>query len=119
MHAVRAIHASRAAGTITVHRRSRLALAVLGAVLAAAMVPGIASASHGRPHAEVYLPELQQHFAIEYPGANASSASSNALRGGLWDSRLASTVRGPAYVWDGRLAGSSTPGYVWDGRLAG
>jgi hypothetical protein len=119
MHAVRATHASRATGTITPHRRSRVGLALLGVVLTAAIAPGITSANHGRPHADVYLGQLQQDFAIEYPSASTSQASSNALLGGLWDSRLASTARGPAYVWDGRLAGSSTPGYVWDGRLAG
>jgi hypothetical protein len=119
MHAVRAIGASRAAGTITTHRRSKVALALLGVVLTATIAPGIASANHGRPHADVYLGQLQQDFAIEYPGHDASPGSSNAILGKLWDSRLASTVRGPAYVWDGRLAGNSTPVYVWDGRLAG
>lgn len=29
------------------------------------------------------------------------------------------TVRGPAYVWDGWLAGDSPLPYTWDGRLAG
>ena len=91
MRSVRAILVPRTAGSITTHRRSRIALAMLGVALAALIVPGVASASHGRPHPETYLPELQQHFALEYP----------------------------AYVWDGRLAGSSTPVYAWDGRLAG
>jgi hypothetical protein len=83
MHAVRAIHASRAAGTITTHRRSRVGLALLGVVLTAAIAPGIASANHGRPHADVYLGQLQQDFAIEYPSASTSQASSNTFLGEL------------------------------------
>ena len=122
MHAVRAIGASRAAGPITTHRRSKVGLALLGVVLTATMAPGIASASHGRPHAEVYLGQLQQDFAIEYPGHSGALVGSAAILDGYqrhFAIEYPTTARGPAYVWDGRLADSSTPGYVWEGRLAG
>jgi hypothetical protein len=82
MHAVRATHASRAAGPITTHRRSRVSLALLGVVLAAAIAPGIASADHGRPHADVYLGQLQQDFAIEYPGHHGALVGSAAILDG-------------------------------------
>ena len=64
----------RTAGSITTHRRSRIALAMLGVALAASIVPGVASASHGRPHPETYLDDLQQHFAIEYPADHRVAA---------------------------------------------
>ncbi len=52
-------------------------------------------------------------------GVSADHVVGHVAPAAVWDSRLASTVRGPAYVWDGRLAGDSEPVYVWDGRLAG
>jgi hypothetical protein len=83
MRSVRAILVPRTAGSITTHRRSRIALAALGVALAASIVPGVASASHGRPHPESYLPELQRHFALEYPGTSESRPVSNTILAGL------------------------------------
>jgi len=56
---------------------------MLGVTLAASIVPGVTSASHGRPHPETYLDELQRHFAIEYPGAPESQPVSNTILAGL------------------------------------
>jgi hypothetical protein len=83
MRFVRAILVPRTAGSITVHRRSRIALAILGVTLAASVVPGVTSASHGRPHQETYLDELQQHFAIEYPATIESQPVSDTILAGL------------------------------------
>ena len=83
MHAVRAIGASRAAGPITSHRRSKVGLALLGVVLTATIAPGIASANHGRPHAEVYLGQLQQDFAMEDPSHKGGLVGSAAILDGL------------------------------------
>ena len=83
MRSVRAILVPRTAGSITSHRRSRIALAMLGVALAALIVPGVASANHGRPHPETYLPELQQHFALEYPATIGSQPISDTILAGL------------------------------------
>ena len=80
MHAIRAIPASPGTGSITVHRRSKFALAVLGAVMAAAIVPGIATANQG-PQPKVYLAELQHDLTIEYPGHGALVGSQPILDG--------------------------------------
>ena len=82
MRSVRAILVPRTAGSTTTHRRSRIAVAMLGVALAALIVPGVASANHGRPHPETYLPELQQHFALEYPATIESQALSTTLLDG-------------------------------------
>jgi hypothetical protein len=83
MRSVRAILVPRTAGSITTHRRSRIALAILGVTLAASIVPGVTSASHGRPHPETYLGELQRHFAIEYPATIESQPISDTILAGL------------------------------------
>lgn len=70
-------------GSIPTHRRSRIALAMLGVVLAASIAPGVASASHGRPHPETYLDDLEQRFAIEYPADAGSQTISNTILAGL------------------------------------
>jgi hypothetical protein len=64
---VRAILMPRRGARGSSHRRSTIALAMLGVALALSVAPGVVSANHGRPHPEVYLPELQEDFAIEYP----------------------------------------------------
>jgi len=56
---------------------------MLGVALAALLVPGVASANPGRPHPETYLPELQRHFAIEYPATIESQPISNTILAGL------------------------------------
>ena len=83
MRFVRAILVPRTAGSSTSHRRSGIALAMLGVTLATSIVPGVASASHGRPHPESYLPGLQRHFALEYPGATGSQPVSNTILAGF------------------------------------
>ena len=52
-------------------------------------------------------------------GVSAAHVRGHAAPAAVWDSRMASSVRGPAYAWNGRLAGDSTPVFVWNGRLAG
>jgi hypothetical protein len=83
MRFVQASLDTRTTGSTTVHRRSRVAAAMLGFALAASIVPGVASASHGRPHPETYLENLQQHFAIEYLGAVQSEPISNTILAGF------------------------------------
>lgn len=83
MRSVRAILVPRTALGITIHRRSRIALAILGVTLAASIVPGVTSAGHGRPHPETYLGELQRHFAIEYPATIRSQPVSTTILAGL------------------------------------
>jgi hypothetical protein len=83
MRSVRAILIPGTVGRITPHQRSRVALAALGVALAASIVPGVASANHGRPHPVTYLPQLQQRFALEYPATIGSQPISDTILAGL------------------------------------
>jgi hypothetical protein len=98
----------RTAGTITTHRRSRIVLAMLGVALAASIAPGVASASHGRPHPETYLDDLQRHLAIEYPGTSGSQPVSDTILAGL-QQRL-------ALEYPADAASQASPNPLLDGR---
>jgi hypothetical protein len=108
MRSVTAILIPRTAGSITIHRRSRIALAMLGVTLAASTVPGVASASHGRPHPDTYLGDLHRHFAMEYPVDARSEPISNTILVGL-QQRLA--IEYPADA-----ASLALPNTLLDGR---